>query len=452
MNVIRTETLSPAWFEAKWAAGEQNLTKRLEAILVQFPVVGVAALILISAAWHWLMHVYCKEYSMHFADRIWVLNDPAFFGITFFASVQLCFKPLRQVSVRSLAALLITVGALLTMWLTNDHGIDDVIAGIVMVWISIPLLLLALHAYGLISARALILSLILVFGVIPSVYGHFLTKYSVQLSEYWYMVWTDRLILPFSVVMSEVWQMSVTGMRLLDRRNLALVFNPVLFFCVLPFSHRHWKQEKPYEELLASALFSLTRLILLKIVDIQLEVDLILYHDSHPAWSGWTLVMAWLMYIQYFLYSYIGLHLGVSLGRCLGLSLENGTRFSLLAVSPLERWRRWNTYFYGWLFRFVFVPVYRRIRNLLLAIQIVFLVTLLLHDTRYLMSYPLVDHASRLFFVKLDFVFFQLHGLAVYVSAYFPKWTQDSSSKKGWWGVFGTHALMTGIHMLPLRF
>jgi hypothetical protein len=453
MNVIRTETLSPAWFERVWLTGEQKLVAALTEGLKRLPLFGVMLVLVMAAQWVWLVHLYSPRYPDHFAVKIWAATEFAFYLSLLFALAQLFRSSWQTAAVRSTVALFVFALTLIFCWVKASFaGSTDVVAGLVMTWLTIPLALLFLHARGLLGRAGLLLSLAIVFGVFPAVDSFYLHAGSVFTSPEWYLVWTDRLMIPFVVVLTEIWQQGPIHLAaVFNRETMSLFFHPTLFFYILPLSQQDLRHQVDFKIHFASAFLILIRVIAFKAMNMPLEKILFEFANTNAGFNLKTLGYGWLTYLDFFLFSYASLNLGIVVGRCLGLGLEEGTHFALLATTPLERWRRWNSYYYAWLFRFVFIPVFRAKRNWLLAIQIVFLATFFLHASRGVAIGGLAHfpHALTINLI-LQLAFFQAHGVAVYLSHFFPKWSQDPHSRASWVGVGTTHLMMAVVHILPL--
>ena len=151
-------------------------------------------------------------------------------------------------------------------------------------------------------------------------------------------------------------------------------------------------------------------------------------------------------YLETYILSCGSTSLPVGFGRLFGFNLEDVYSLPLLASSPFERWRRWNTYYYRFFSLSIFLPLARRLKSLFVPILATFAVTILFHSfPRNLIEFAL----GRAEHLPLNVVwFFMAHGLAVYISLRWKFTIYDGSLKKGWLGVLVTWAMMIGIHML----
>lgn len=114
--------------------------------------------------------------------------------------------------------------------------------------------------------------------------------------------------------------------------------------------------------------------------------------NAAQAGSGWLGALSWLLYgVLRFLTEYAA-HSGaasvqIGLMRSAGYRIAERYDYPLLARSPAELWRRWNTYVRMWLEAYVFYPAARRLRRRLpptaamaLATALTLLASGLLHD------------------------------------------------------------------------
>ena len=164
--------------------------------------------------------------------------------------------------------------------------------------------------------------------------------------------------------------------------------------------------------------------------------------------SFW-LVRGWWTYLVY-LFFWLGLtRLGYSVARLLGYDLAPPTNYAILASDPLERWKRWNLYYYDWFLTYIFLPISRKTRSPLFAVLIVFALNFILHNqawvTQGLFSRTFLNSQNSIL-LRNEFVFYVLQGLSVYVGFIFRKTWPSDSQIAGWWGVLLTHFLMAACH------
>lgn len=163
----------------------------------------------------------------------------------------------------------------------------------------------------------------------------------------------------------------------------------------------------------------------------------------------WDPLRSFARYFYYYLGSAIAIGWPVGLFRWSGVALPDYFSLPLLAWSPLERWRRWNTYAYQWYFRFAYLPVARRIPSPLLAVAAVFLLTAVIHMGKA--NFLWLAHFTRgygLGFNSYMLLFFGAHGAAVYLALKLPRLFGDGKTAAGWRGVILTWALMALLHSI----
>jgi len=160
------------------------------------------------------------------------------------------------------------------------------------------------------------------------------------------------------------------------------------------------------------------------------------------------LILGFSSYVWVYLASASQITICVGLGRIIGYQLPSPFDFPLLATSPQDRWRRWNTYFYHFFMVSTFYPVFKRTSSVFLGVMCVFFLSALSHQHpsqifvyRRLKAAP-TDDAFALF------IFFFLHALIVYVGLKTAKLWPSMARRSGWWGVGVTTFLMTCIHVL----
>lgn len=166
---------------------------------------------------------------------------------------------------------------------------------------------------------------------------------------------------------------------------------------------------------------------------------------------GTSLQIGFINYIFYFLVSYANVNIIVSLLWWFGKNIPNPYRLPLLAPNPQDRWRRWNTYFYDWSFRYIYFPVVKKVSSSFLGIVAVFLVMSFFHMSNVTDDYSvefseiqMSAGVSTIFIRKI--VFFMLHALMVYGGIKFKNFFPNEYSKSAWWGVLAMLFLMSAVH------
>jgi hypothetical protein len=149
------------------------------------------------------------------------------------------------------------------------------------------------------------------------------------------------------------------------------------------------------------------------------------------------------LYAFFLSYSYINFFIGAL--RWLGYDLPSAYDLPLLAATPTERWRRWNTYFYNWLYTVIFFPAFKKTRSLVGSLGLVYLAVCFIHLGHYSVIYYRRPDDSNL---PGLLTFFLAHMGAIFLSLRFEKYWPSGRSLRGWWGVAFTWLLMCGIHLL----
>lgn len=155
------------------------------------------------------------------------------------------------------------------------------------------------------------------------------------------------------------------------------------------------------------------------------------------------LEIGFLNYIRFYLFIYGTSSIARGLFWLSGWSVPPFFNFAWLAVSPQERWRRWDIPVYLTYRLFVFLPVLRRTGNLFLAIMLTFLVvgsSYIFQPLFLLLSAHPADPLSN---IEKNYVFYVLQGLLVYFGILTRGWWPESGSRKAWFGVLLTTFLMS---------
>ncbi|MGZ6480578.1 MAG: hypothetical protein ACXWQE_14805 [Bdellovibrionales bacterium] len=151
-------------------------------------------------------------------------------------------------------------------------------------------------------------------------------------------------------------------------------------------------------------------------------------------------------YVEFYLVACGTLTTAVGFARLLGFDMYDAFTLPLLAASPYDRWRKWNTYYFNFLRWFVYLPLIRRLRSIFIPVMITFVVTLFLHEFSL--------NPLNIFNLHLDRTeanpkaFYLAHGLAVYISLRWKLKIYDGSQRTGWFGVLVTWLMMIVIHNL----
>ncbi len=157
-------------------------------------------------------------------------------------------------------------------------------------------------------------------------------------------------------------------------------------------------------------------------------------------------------YLYFCLFVVAGMNVTSGLLRMFGADAPDATRFLFLAATPLEIWKRSSTYMYLFIFRLVYLPVFRATRSLaatfLATAAAVILQVFLLHEVGvrffYAALFPEFGASSGLAPGVLAFAAAFVGVWAAMIVAY--RWTlQRFFARRGWlgaswWPVLATHA------------
>jgi hypothetical protein len=243
----------------------------------------------------------------------------------------------------------------------------------------------------------------------------------------WWIVRPAYFLLPVAVLWHE------------RKNTLALqasyFLNPAQWIFTQPFPISNFcvsDQKTEDSRLAAQALFD----ILLGISVVALLLLLWLKMGPNISWKG----LEGALWAHFFLFfsTWALARLCVGLGRYLGFRFPDIYHFPLLATSPAELWRRWNTYLYRWSVNFIYIPIYRRTSSVALAVFAVFALHGYTHGAIDL-AYFLLSNAP----FSLRNVWYQLQpelvgASLVCLSLWTKKWWPPSDSRVSWWGVLFT--------------
>ena len=125
----------------------------------------------------------------------------------------------------------------------------------------------------------------------------------------------------------------------------------------------------------------------------------------------------------------------IGLMNLVGHSVPERYNYPLLATSPLDFWRRWNTYVNSWLEKYVFIPLTRRLHPKLktwskgTALLMTFIASGALHDG--------YSYASSLSMSTTYLQLFAVSGVAVLVGlAFASARARAGAPARRWWQTF----------------
>lgn len=254
---------------------------------------------------------------------------------------------------------------------------------------------------------------------------------------------SNRLIFVFSMFISE--RLSRPKERPELGQTLSLFFTPAHLFTPVPLSFENVRSNDGTTAILKGCydlIICMVALLIALLIETHYLPEKALQAKESLLHSGTV------NYIVYYLrsLSWIGLPIGIC--RLFGLRMSDYFDKPLLATSPADRWRKWNTYYYQWFYSFIFFPLQKRKHSLFVSVMAVFFATLVLHlgGSNYNLFLPSWSSLADAYLVKAT-IFFFLHGLLVYIGLKWPQLWPQAKSASGWWGVFALHGLMVLVHI-----
>ncbi|MGE0763686.1 MAG: hypothetical protein AB7N80_10450 [Bdellovibrionales bacterium] len=218
-----------------------------------------------------------------------------------------------------------------------------------------------------------------------------------------------------------------------------LLTNICLPTSMFKLSPLHWEEVLKGLEILAL-------ILLYMVITLTLFQNLNREDFRFNSWQDFV-TFGGLNYLKYYFLSYASLSSAEAAFRFLGYDLLSMFKTPFLAPSPHERWQRWSTTFYEFLKFMVFIPLLRRLKSPFFAVLITFWVSFLLHEVAFFLR--LSDEESSFYAERtmmMKFVFFTLHGLAVYASLKTAKKWPSGQALRGWAGCALTFLIMAVIH------
>lgn len=227
---------------------------------------------------------------------------------------------------------------------------------------------------------------------------------------------SNRLIFVFSMFISE--RLSRPKERPELSQTLAFFFTPAHLFTPVPLS---LDQVRSREGTFAIPKGSYDLIICMLAFLAAMFIETSYPPDKVLQVKESILKIGVMNYVVYYFksLSWIGLPIGIC--RIFDLKMPDYFDKPLLATSPAERWRKWNTYYYQWFYSFIFFPLQKRKNNLFVSVMAVFFATLVLHlgTSNFNLFLPSAVSLADAYLVK-GTVFFFLHGLMVLVHIFAP--------------------------------
>lgn len=253
----------------------------------------------------------------------------------------------------------------------------------------------------------------------------------------------NRLIILFSVVASERISRAQVFQRLTDK--VAYFFHPAYLFTPIPLRAEQINNTDDVFSVLKGS-YDICLCALAMIATLALESRFINAQFDY-AKQG-LLELGFYKYLTYYLRSLAWIGFPIAICRLFGMKMDDYFDKPLLAVSPFDRWRKWNTYYYQWFYSFIFFPLLKKRIAVFAAVMTVFFVTMLIHlgSSTINLFLPSRDSLTDVYLIRA-IIFFSLHGLAVYFSLKLSRFWPNAKTSAGWLGFLVTHVLMLIIHI-----
>ncbi len=268
----------------------------------------------------------------------------------------------------------------------------------------------------------------------------------------WWIVRTERMILSIAVIFSEL-HAGILRLPPLGLPLFGYIFSPQNLIFPLPVRsqqleiieensvHKRVFFDGVIDILIATFIFILSAAVRIWLHGLKWNLD-------ENAFTT-KLILGWGIYLYYFANSFAILRTAVGIGRLMGFQLSDPYHFPLLAATPQDRWRRWNTYFYSWFMSFTFIPVMRKTNSLFLAIFLTFLITYLLHESANTVSVFRGEGSFvAIWYMQSRLAFFMAHAAVVYFALKTEYFWPSGKSIWGWCSVLVTHILMSLVHYI----
>jgi hypothetical protein len=236
----------------------------------------------------------------------------------------------------------------------------------------------------------------------------------------------------------------VFGGAALDRQFLNYILYPMNWLYPLPTRMHCWDR-KPEWHVVSRGLFDLfTGLVFLGLVfGHRYLVTEVPAFKTNSGFLSYGLVS----YLYFYFRSAAIITIPAAIARMAGYGLPDPYNFPLLATSPQERWRRWNTYFYDFFLVSTFHPIFKYTGSVFLGVFAVFYLTALTHTS----TNQLFSGDGRNVFGVETLWFFLIHGCFVYFGLKTERFWPSMSRRWGWCGVLVTTLLMSSIHFLKIK-
>lgn len=267
-------------------------------------------------------------------------------------------------------------------------------------------------------------------------------------SHLWLLPSTVRWVLPLSLGLIEA-HARLGAFSFANKKRLALLLSPATFLIAQPLRSDFAEEGG---DVLATRLRGFMDLS----VGLLAFVFCAALGRFIPAVNtGFRIIDVWgagvRMSLAYFFSCWGIFRFGAGVGRWLGFPLLDNTHYALLAVNPVESWRRWSIYLYQWMFIAIFLPTQRKLKSTFISCWVTFVSMFLLHQGYAVIAFFFRDEDPASYRWLLEhFVFFSAHGALVYFTFLTMKYWPKSHRLTGWLGIFLTQAMLGAVHTLVL--
>ncbi|RYZ87483.1 MAG: hypothetical protein EOP04_11605, partial [Proteobacteria bacterium] len=202
---------------------------------------------------------------------------------------------------------------------------------------------------------------------------------------------SNRIIFIFSVFVAERLSRTQASGNFWDR--LVFFFNPAYLFTPLPLKSSQLNDEDDVFSLVKGCydiVLCTLAMAAAQAIDHKYIADQVVYMDLSLIETGYY------KYLIYYFRSLAWIGFPIAICRLFGMRMNDYFDKPLLATNPLDRWRKWNTYYYQWFYSFIFFPLLKRKHSVFFAVMVVFFVTLVLHlgMSNYNLFFPSVNSLS----------------------------------------------------------
>lgn len=435
---------SPLWFEHLLASWNKKIfsgfVKMAEkSVIFSFLLIAALSLLALIYRFEIIEQLFPKNYQTFFhapwtQNRIWTFIYLYLFGY---------FIWLRRAASELVTALLFS-GFVFVYWLAAydepQTGLFQIF-NILLIYIFMALPLFYLHKYNL---KYQILFLIFVaFVEVYLTYALKQTGFQAGSSL------AFRAFIPFSFLALEH-QLKANTLFFDNSKTTSYVFSPVTFLSFTPVKTQDWKKSD-----------DVFKTMMLGFVDTLVALfgfymcTLILKH--FPRFQAGGIIDYWLaglrLSLAYFFSSWAIFRAGTGIGRWFGYALPDPSHFALLAVNPIESWKKWSTYLYEWMKYVLFLPSLRFTKSIFIAFVFTFGAMFVLHYSNALPNILAWDFQSlgQKYWLIGNLFFFLSQGFLVYLTSLTRAWWPAAHRRNGWWGVLMTQILLGVTHTFIAR-